>query len=60
MTTQIKIDAHCPPTMEVLITTSDVDDRNGYSKSITIQDGESHTCYVYDGREITIREIPKL
>lgn len=62
MTTTITIDAHCNFDTEVLIKTVDKawEKAGGIPfRDVVIQDGESHTCCVYDDRIVTVQERSK-
>ena len=53
MTTQIIVNAHCGDDKEVEIKTTG-------EETIILQDGESkNDLYVYDDREVTVKEINK-
>lgn len=56
MTTTVTIHAHCNADTEVVIKT--VGDLRR-EKDVVIQDGESHSCYVYDDRTVTVCEVKK-
>lgn len=56
MTTTVKIDAHLSDTKEVKVVITD----NGETvEDFALQDGESAERYVYDGREISVKEVGK-
>ena len=56
MTTNVVVTAHCANTKEVKISVTD----NGESvEEITLQDGEGADRVVYDGREISVKEVDK-
>ncbi len=56
MTTNVVITAHCANTKEVKISVTD----NGKSvEELTLQDGGSADRTVYDGREISVKEVEK-
>lgn len=56
MTTTVIIKAHLPSTKEVKILISE----NGNTiEDFTLQDGETAERYVYDGREIVVKEVEK-
>jgi hypothetical protein len=53
MTTQIIVNAHCGSNKEVKIKTTG-------EEEVTLQDGETKDdLYVYDDREISIKEVEK-
>lgn len=53
MTTEIIVKAHCSDTKEVKIKITN-------EEEITLQDGEeSSSLYVYDERELTVKEVEK-
>lgn len=55
MTTTVIIKAHCASAKEVKI-----DITTGQTgETITLQDGETHECYAYDNRRITVYERDK-
>lgn len=57
MTTKVTVSAHCDPETEQVRVTTTTDIKQ---EDITIlQDGESADFYVYDGKEITVREVLK-
>ncbi len=56
MTTNVIVNAHCSDTKEVKVSITD----NGDSvEEITLQDGESVDRCVYDGLEISVKEVEK-
>lgn len=57
MTTTVTVSAHCnPETTQVRVSISG----GQLQEDMTIlQDGESADFHAYDGREITVREVPK-
>lgn len=57
MTTTVTVTAHCDPnTTQVRVkTTGD----QLQEDILILQDGESSEFHAYDGREITVREVPK-
>lgn len=57
MTTTVTVSAHCDPeTTQVRVKISG----EQLQEDLTVlQDGESADFHVYDGREITVREVPK-
>lgn len=56
MTTTVIIKAHLPSTKEVKILISE----NGNTvEDFALQDGETAERYVYDGREIVVKEVEK-
>jgi len=56
MTTTVKIEAHLSSDKEVLV---DITDDGNPAETFALQDGESAERYVYDGREITVKEVEK-
>lgn len=56
MTTSVKVEAHCSTDTEVKIAVKEGDD---VLETTTIQDGETAEKYVFDGREITVKEVKK-
>jgi len=56
MTTEIIVNAHCVEEKEVKVLT--IEDGKKQDE-ITLQDGESESFYVYDGREISVKEVEK-
>ena len=57
MTTNVKIDAHCSESVEVVVTVSDGGDDSPLE--LILQDGESSEQYVYHDRVITVMEREK-
>lgn len=58
MTTTVKIEAHVSKEKEVRVKiTAECGDTAG--EEFTLQDGESATRYVYDDREISVKEVVK-
>lgn len=56
MTTTVKIDAHLSDTNEVRVVITD----NGEKvEDFVLQNGQSAERYVYDGREISVKEVDK-
>lgn len=58
MTTQVIIKAHCASNKEVLVTIKNASAGYG-AEAFTMQDGEVQEKYVYDEREIIIKEVLK-
>jgi hypothetical protein len=56
MTTTIKIEAHLATTKEVKVSTTD---DGVLIDEFFLQDGETAARSVYDGREISVREVEK-
>ncbi len=56
MTTTVIIKAHCANTKEVRVS---ITDGQHAGEGFTLQDGEVAERYVYDAREITVREVEK-
>ena len=57
MTTNVTVNAHCDPETEQVRVTTTTDIKQ---EDITIlQDGETAIFAVYDGKEITVREVLK-
>lgn len=54
MTTTVKIDAHLGGEKEVKVI---ITDNGEIVKGFALQDGESAELYVYDGREISVKEV---
>ena len=52
MTTTVKVTAHCAQNIKVVVTL------NSRARQILF-DGEYAEFYVYDNREITVKEVPK-
>jgi len=61
MTTTVKVEAHCDDNTEVIVSVTDysINTDNANFEDVVMQDGESVDFYVYDNREITIKEIEK-
>jgi len=58
MTTTVTVEAHCDPsTTKVKIQTNDTE--GNPQRDVFINDGEDYQAVVYDGRTLTISEIPK-
>ena len=57
MTTSVKVTACCGSTTEVKVLITNGED--GESQLITLQNGESTEQYVYDDREISVKEVNK-
>ena len=55
MTTTVKVEAHCSPTKEVVISIED----GNTGETIVLQDGEKREVYAYDARRITVYEHEK-
>ena len=56
MTTNVVVTAHCADTKEVQVT---ITDPNADTEQFVLQDGESSDRVVYDGREISVKEVEK-
>lgn len=56
MTTSITIAAHLASNKEVKAT---VTDNGQFASECTLQDGETTEILVYDGREVTVKEVEK-
>lgn len=56
MTTTVKIEAHLSREKEVVV---EVNEDGAVIERITLQDGERAERYVYDNREISVREVAK-
>lgn len=55
MTSKVTIEAHCSSSKEVHISVA-----GGYTgENRVLQDGESTEFYVYDEREVNVREVEK-
>lgn len=54
MTTTVKVFAHCSDDERVRVTVMDGADR---LEELFLKNGEEAERYVYDGREITVREM---
>lgn len=59
MTTQVTVNANCPSNIEVRVT---VTGESGTipAECVVLQDGESATKYVYDGRVVSVTETAKV
>ncbi|BBL75983.1 hypothetical protein [Methylomagnum ishizawai] len=56
MTTTVSIEAHHPPDKEVSVSITE----NGQTvEAFALRDGESAQRHVYDGREISVKEVAK-
>jgi hypothetical protein len=55
MTTKIIIQAHCSPDKEVVITQR-IEHRVETQLITIIQNGEEHSCVVYDNKSVTVCE----
>ena len=55
MTTKVTIEAHCNEKTEVNISMA----TENTGENIRLQDGESRDFYVYDDREIAVKEVSK-
>jgi hypothetical protein len=56
MTTNVVVTAHCAATKEVKVT---ITDPTAETEHFVLQDGESADRVVYDGREISVKEVEK-
>ncbi len=52
MTTCVTVSAHCPDTIEVIVSVTDTPD-------VVLQNGEASTTYVHDDRVVSVREVSK-
>lgn len=58
MTTTVKVSAHCSGEKEVVVEI--FDNASGQQvESFKLQDGESADRVVFDGRELTVKEVLK-
>lgn len=58
MTTTVTIDAHCDPkTTKVRVVIGDSNSAD--EEKFFMEDGESASHPIYDGREIHVKEVPK-
>lgn len=58
MTTTVKVSAHCSGQKEVVVEI--FDNASGQQvESFKLQDGESADRVVFDGRELTVKEVLK-
>jgi len=56
MTTSVKVEAHCPDDIEVVVLTS----ASGKTLSTAVlQDGDTGLFYAYDNQVVTVREHKK-
>jgi len=56
MTTTVTIAAHLSPEKEVRVKLTD---NGSTTEEFALQNGETAERYVYDGREISVREVTK-
>jgi hypothetical protein len=56
MTTTVKVEAHCPEYIEVIVLTS----ISGKTlNTVVLQDGDTGTFHAYDNQVVTVREHKK-
>lgn len=58
MTTEIIVNAHCVDEKEVRVAIVSPEFKHG-PEITTLQDGKSKSFYVYDDREISVKEVEK-
>lgn len=57
MTTTVTIEAHCDP--ETTRVDVQITDGENASQTVSIEDGETHSCVVYDDVKVTVSEVKK-
>lgn len=56
MTSKVVVSAHCASSKEVVITLSS----NTESEDFKLQNNETKELYIYDDREISVKEVEKV
>ena len=60
MTTTVIVQAHCSSDKEVVVTLTNHDHPDLPYEVFALQDGETAQRVVYDNRQITVQEVPKV